>query len=178
MNAFALVAAVLVSAAKPDPGQPEKDCARFASHYRALLQRQAVLDVTVARKPDDRVPPVAEHVEARTEAGQVAGELTDAVTRACRQANGSQYECVVTADSYEELTNCSLPGLPVLARDERREVPEEPAPPPTPEQRTEADRALVHQYVRSGSIDLEALGTGTAAPPPEAEPPAAAAQGE
>ncbi len=177
MNALALALA-LVAAANPDPGQPEKDCARFTSHYRTLLQRQAVLDVTVARKPGDRVPPDAEHVEARTEAGQVAGELTDEVARACRQANGSQYECVVTADSYEELANCALPGLPVLAQDERREPSQEPAPPPTAEQRGEADRALVHEYVRSGSIDLEALGTGTAAPPREAEPAAAAREGE
>ena len=175
MMAPALLA-VLLSAVNPDPGPPAKDCARFEAHYRELLQDQAERDAATERKPDDQVPPVAERVEARTESGQVAGELEGAVVQACRHANGSQYECVMTANDYEDLPNCALAGLPVLARAERRDLPIS-EPPPTREDRVEADKTFLREYVRSGTVDLEALGTGSAAQEAAPEPPAAASEG-
>ena len=176
MMALTLLAAVLLSAVNPDPGPPAKDCARFEAHYRALLQDQAERDAEAARKPGDQVPPLAERVEARTESGQVAGELEGAVVQACRRANGSQYECVMTANDYEDLPNCALAGLPVLARAERRDLPIS-EPPPTREERAEADKTFLREYVRSGTVDLEALGTGSAAQEAAPEPPAAASEG-
>jgi hypothetical protein len=176
MMAPPLLAAVLLSAVNPDPGPPAKDCARFEAHYRALLQHQAELDAAAERKPGDQVSPVAERVEARTESGQVAGELQGAVAHACRRANGSQYECVMTANVYEDLADCALAGLPVLARGERRDLPIS-EPPPTREERAEADRTFLREYVRNGNIDLEALGTGSAAQEVAPEPPAAASEG-
>lgn len=177
MTALNLLVAALVGAANPDPGPPVKDCSQFASHYRALLQHQAELDASVARGPDERVPQQVEHAEARAEAGEVARDLEDATVRACQRANGSQYECVVTADRYEDLASCVLPGLPLLAREDRREVPES-QPPPSPEQRAHAGRTVLEEYAGAGRIDLEALGTASGAPP-EAQPePPAAREGE
>ena len=176
MIAPALVAALLASAANPDPGQPVKDCAHFVAHYRALLQDQAEVDVSAARKPEDRVPPKTEDMQARAEAGQVAGEVEDAVAHACRRANGSQYECVVMADGYKQLAACVLPGIPMLPGAERRELPSPEPPPPTAEQRADADRTVEREYVRTGDIDLEALGTGSAREA-EAEQSPAASEG-
>ena len=175
MMALTLLAAVLLSAVNPDPGPPAKDCARFEAHYRALLQDQAERDAQAVRNPGDQVPPVVE-LEARTESGHVAGELEGAVVQACRHANGSQYECVMTANDYEDLPNCALAGLPVLARAERRDLPIS-EPPPTREDRVEADKTFLREYVRSGTVDLEALGTGSAAQEAAPEPPAAASEG-
>jgi len=174
MMAPALLA-VLLSAVTPDPGSPAKDCARFEAHYRVLLQDQAERDAQAVRNPGDQVPPVVE-LEARTESGHVAGELEGAVVQACRRANGLQYECVMTADDYEDLPNCALAGLPVLARAERRDLPIS-EPPPTREERAEADRKFLREYVRNGTIDLEALGTGSTTQEVAPEPPATASDG-
>ncbi|GEJ57066.1 hypothetical protein [Anaeromyxobacter diazotrophicus] len=179
MTALYLLAAALVGATSPDPGPPAKDCTRFTSHYRALLQHQAALDATVTREGGDRAPAAAEHAEARAEAGEVAADLEDATLRACRRANGSQYECVVTADRYEDLASCALPGLPVLARGDRRDVPESQQPPPSPEERAHASQRVLDEYVGAGKIDLDALGTASGGPAPEGQPePPAAREGE
>jgi hypothetical protein len=166
MNLAALISAAVLLAPNPDPGPPPKDCPHFAAHYRELIQSQAALDSALGRTPQGESPPLREVGRARQEGAQAAGNLEDDVARACREANGSQYECVVSANSYDDLAACQLRALPVLGPDELATAAELPS---TPEPATREEGALgagqvASEYVQRGTIDVEALGTGSGAP--------------
>ena len=165
MTVPALLSAAMLLAANPDPGPPLKDCARFAMHYRALIEHQSALDSEVARPEGSEAPPLAQVGRARLEGARAADYVDEDVARACREANGSQYECVVTADNYEELNACHLQALPVLDPGDRAVAAEtatmqESA---TKEQRALEPERLTSEYVQRGTIDVEALGTGSGA---------------
>ena len=90
------------------------------------------------------------------------------VARACEEANGSQYECVIMAGTYADLPACGIAALPVPDADDRRAIAaRDTAPPPTPEDRAREAAQVLPEYVRSGAIDVESLGTGSGAPGPE-----------
>lgn len=164
----ALLSAAVLLAPNPDPGPPPKDCAHFVAHYRELIQNQATLDSAVGRTPQGESPPLREVVRARQEGAQAAANLADDVARACREANGSQYECVVSASSYDDLAACELHALPVLDPDERKVAAAlETTPPPAPAERVREAARVLPEYVRSGTIDVEAPGTGSSAPQAE-----------
>ena len=165
MNLSALVSTAVLLAPNPDPGPPPKDCARFAMHYRALIEHQSALDSEVARPTDGGTPTLAQVGRARQEGGRAAEYVEEDVAHACREANGSQYECVVTADSYDELNACHLQALPVLDPGDRAVAAESASmqEPPTKEERALEPVQLTSEYVQRGTIDLEALGTGSGA---------------
>ena len=180
MTAPALLSAAVLLAANPDPGPPPKDCAHFAAHYRELIQNQAALDSDVTRPPSGEAPPLAQVGRARQEGARAAEYVEADVARACREANGSQYECVVTADSYDELNACHLQALPVLDPGDRAVAAESAS---MQESATKEELALepgrlTSEYVQRGTIDLEALGTGSAASEVQPQPPAAASEGQ
>ena len=178
MNLSALLSAAVLLAPNPDPGPPPKDCAQFVMHYRALIEHQSALDSEVAR-PADGAAALAQVGRARLEGARAADYVDADLMRACREANGSQYECVVTADSYDELNACHLQALPVLDPGDRAVAAETAT---MQESDTKEERAIepvqvTSEYVQRGTIDLEALGTGSAAPEVQPQPPAAASEG-
>jgi hypothetical protein len=171
MTFIVLMSAAVLLAANRDPGPPRKDCERFVAHYRELIQHQAALDSQLHKPVRAEPPPLREAGPAEIEAGQAARNIEPDVERACREANGSQYECVVSAGGYDELASCKLHGLPVLDSGERKVAAalDTTAPPPTPAERARETAQLAPEYVRSGTIDVESLGTGSGAPEPEEE---------
>lgn len=156
------LASVALLAANPDPGPPVKDCARFVVHYRELLQHQAVVDRQVELGPTRKAPSLSNTAPARLDRSR-AKDFEPDVERACGKANGSQYECVISTKSYGDLASCELRALPVLDADERQVAAMlKTTPPPVAEERPAAAEVGA-EYVRTGTIDVEALGTGSGA---------------
>lgn len=160
---FTALASVALLAANPDPGPPVKDCARFVVHYRELLQHQAVVDRQVELGPTRKAPSLSNAAPARLDRAPAAKNFEPDVARACGKANGSQYECVISAKSYGDLASCRLRALPGLDADERQVAAMlKTTPPPVAEERPAAAEVGA-EYVRTGNIDIEALGTGSGA---------------
>jgi hypothetical protein len=173
-----VILAAVAFAASGDDVQFHRDCRQYVARYRALLHDRAERDVEAA-PASPGASPILLRVERSRERAQSAFEEVKAqVERSCRAANRSQYECVVQAKRYEDLQACELDALPVLDM-AQRQAPPPPPPPPSADQRARATEKFAREWVRSGTTDVEALGTGTASEEAAAEPtPAAAASGE
>jgi len=161
-----------------------KDCRRYAGHYAELLQDRAERDVlassaSVSDAASARTARELLRIEhARERAADAAVPRETAVARSCRAANRSQYECVMQAQRYEDLGSCGLDGLPVLDLAQRTAAASNGAAPPSAEDKAAATAEVAQEWLRDGTVDLEALGTGSAAQEAGAEPPAAASEGQ
>ena len=164
MTFTALASVALLQAANPDPGPPPKNCDQFVAHYLELMEEQSRVDVDSTSTPHDPRPQHVREGEATQEVSRTADVIQDDVARACERANGSQYECVIMADTYGDLPSCEVRALPLPDADERRAIAtRDTAPPPTPEERARGAAEVLPKYIQSGTISVEALGTGSGA---------------
>jgi hypothetical protein len=166
-------------AASGDNVQFNKDCPQYVARYRALLQDRAERDVEAAPASPGASPLLLRVGQSRERAQSAFEEVKARVERSCRAANRSQYECVVQAERYEDLRACQLDALPILDAAQQQAPPPPPSP-PTADQRARATESFAREWVRSGTADVEALGTGSGstAATPEPSDGGAAASGE
>lgn len=164
---FAALASLAVSlASSPDPGPPPKNCEQFVAHYVKLMEDQSRLDVGSTSTPHDARPRQVREGEAKQEVSRTADVIEDDVARACERASGSQYECVIMAGAYGDLASCEVRALPLPDADDRRAIAQrDTAPRPTPEERVRGTAQVLPEYIQNGTISVEALGTGSGAPP-------------